>query len=92
MDRLENIISPQVPPRIKVAFAYLAHARWITWAPDASIPVRALTPLERSVETVALRAVQQYLLGEMDFAEEAPAAPKSGPGRKETPTENEANA
>jgi hypothetical protein len=54
--------------------------------------VRALTPLERSVETVALRAVQQYLLGEMDFAEEAPAAPKSGPGRKETPTENEANA
>jgi hypothetical protein len=92
MERLENILSPQVPSRIKVAFAFLAHTRWITWAPDASIPVRALTPLERSVETIALRAVQQYLLGEMDFAEGAPPAPKPVTGKNETPVEKEPSA
>jgi hypothetical protein len=71
MERLDNIVV-QVPPRIRVAFAYLTHARMITWAPDTSIAVRALTPLEQSVHAAALRAVQQYLLGEMDFAEETP--------------------
>jgi hypothetical protein len=78
MDKLDNMISLQVPPRVKVAYAYLLHTRTITWTPDVSVPVRELTPLEQSVQTVALRALQQYLLGEMDFAEQ-PATPPETP-------------
>ena len=48
----------------------------ITEQVDASIPMRCLTPLEHRVEEAALRALQQYLLGEMDFGEE-PAAPQA---------------
>jgi hypothetical protein len=66
---------PTVPPKIKAAFEFLHHARMITEQVDSSIPMRALTPLERSVEAAALRAVQMYLLGEMDFVESAPPAP-----------------
>lgn len=66
---------PALPPKIKAAFDFLHHARMVTEQSDASIPVRGLTPLEKSVETAALRAVQQYLLGEMDFVEDAPPAP-----------------
>ena len=69
---------PAFPPRIKAAFYFLNHARLVTEQVDASIPMRSLTALEKSVEAAALRAVQQYLLGEMDFVEHAPAAP----GRK----------
>jgi hypothetical protein len=43
---------------------------------DVSLPVRELSPLEKSVQTAALRALQQYLLGEMDFVEPS-AAPRS---------------
>ena len=60
---------PQLPPKVKAAFEYLYHTRMITEQHDAAIPPRDLTPLEKSVETAALRAVQQYLMGEMDFAE-----------------------
>ena len=70
MDRNENI-GPQYPPRIRAAFNYLGYARMITWQIDAAIPTRDLTPLEKSVETAALRAVQMYLLGEMDFRDDA---------------------
>ena len=65
---------PTLPPRIKAAFQFLHHARMITEQVDASIPMRSLTPLEKRVEEAALRALQQYLLGEMDFAEANPAA------------------
>jgi hypothetical protein len=65
---------PPLPPRIKAAFDFLDHARSITTQMDASIPARELSPLEKSVETAALRALQQYLLGEMDFAEPPPSA------------------
>src|SRR5215469_16874968 len=58
---------PALPPKIKAAFDFLHHARMITEQVDASIPMRSLTPLEKSVEAAALRTVQQYLLGEMDF-------------------------
>lgn len=62
-----------MPPRIRAAFDFLSHVRMITEQTDASIPMRDLTPLEKSVEQAALRAVQQFLLGEMDFAEPPPA-------------------
>ena len=61
--------TPPLPARIRVAFGFLHHARMISEQMDASIPTRALTPLEKSVELAALRVVQQYLLGEMDFVE-----------------------
>ena len=79
MERTENF-SNQYPAKIRAAFVYLGYARMITLQTDSSIPVRELTPLERSVETAALRAVQQYLLGEMDFAE---AEPKAQPQKAE---------
>jgi hypothetical protein len=72
---------PPVPPRITAAFDYLDHVFLITMQRDVSIPARELTPLEKSVEAAALRAVQQYLLGEMDFREitpEAKAAKREG--------------
>ncbi len=67
--------APVLPPKIKAAFDFLHHARMVTEQTDASIPMRTLTPLEKSVEVAALRTVQQYLLGEMDFVEEAQSAP-----------------
>jgi hypothetical protein len=73
MDRNHNSEygGPQYPPRIKAAFQFLGYTRLITWQTDAAIPPRELTSLEKSVETAALRAVQQYLLCEMDFREDA---------------------
>ncbi|HTW93445.1 MAG TPA: hypothetical protein VMD30_01540 [Tepidisphaeraceae bacterium] len=78
MDRPENNFPP-LPPKICTAFRYLYYTRMVTWAPDVSIPVRELTPLEKSVQTVALRALQQYMLGEMDFAEKLEADDKEKP-------------
>src|SRR4051812_46601136 len=69
---------PELPPKIRAAFDFLQHARVITEQTDASIPTRALTPLEKSVEAAALRAVQQYLLGETEFVEDAPAQKRRG--------------
>ena len=74
---------PVLPPKIKAAFDFLHHARMVTEQVDASIPMRVLSPLERSVEAAALRAVQQYLLGEMDFVEDVPAAPERKGGEEE---------
>jgi len=58
-----------LPPRIKAAFDFLDHVRDVTSQWDVSVPPRTLSPLEKNVQTAALRALQQYLLGEMDFAE-----------------------
>jgi hypothetical protein len=58
-----------IPPRVRAAMDLLQYTRQITEQYDVSLPARQLTPLERSVEAAALRAVQQYLLGEMDFRE-----------------------
>jgi len=63
-----------LPPRIKAAFDFLNHAYYVTTQTEASIPARELSPLEKSVETAALRALQQYLLGEMDFVESSEQA------------------
>ena len=70
---------PVLPPRIKAAFQFLHLARLITEQVDASIPMRGLSPLEKGVEAAALRALQQYLLGEMDFAEDT--QPAAAPAR-----------
>ena|ERR1700722_10920858 len=70
--RSDNGNGSPLPTRIKAAFDYLEHVRVVTTQFDASVPSRELTPLEKSVESAALRAVQQYLLGEMDFAEPTP--------------------
>jgi hypothetical protein len=78
--------SPTLPPRIKAAFDFLHHTRMVTEQVDASIPMRPLTALEKSVEAAALRVLQQYLLGEMDFAEEPPAPPARG-GADDSPRE-----
>jgi hypothetical protein len=67
--------APPLPPRIRVAFDFLDHVRQVTMQMDASIPARELSPLEKSVELAALRALQHYLLGEMDFAENTPISP-----------------
>jgi hypothetical protein len=60
--------SQAIPPQIRVALSVLSHTRFITWQVDAAIPVRDLTSLERSVEATALRTIQHYMLGEMDYA------------------------
>jgi hypothetical protein len=73
--RFDNGNGPPLPPRIKAAFDYLDHVRQVTTQMDASVPARDLSPLEKNVELAALRALQQYLLGEMDFVE-TPAAPR----------------
>ena len=73
--RYDNGNGPPLPPRIKAAFDFLEHVRTVTMQMDASVPARDLSPLEKSVELAALRALQQYLLGEMDFAE-TPSASK----------------
>jgi hypothetical protein len=65
---------PAMPPRIKAAFEFIHHARMVTEQTDTAIPMRPLTALERSVEFAALRTIQQYLLGEMDFSEPAQTA------------------
>jgi hypothetical protein len=65
----------ELPPRIKAVFEFLEHARDVTSQWQPSIPARELSKLEKNVETAALRALLQYLLGEMDFAE-PPALPK----------------
>ena len=73
--------APTPPPRVRAAFAFRHHARMITEQVDSAIPMRSLTLLEKSVEAAALRTVQQYLLGEMDFAQEEaqePAPKQSG--------------
>jgi hypothetical protein len=75
--KYDNGNGSPLPPRVKAAFDYLEHVRVLTMQMEASIPARELSPLERSVQAAALRALQQYLLGEMDFAE-APAASKPG--------------
>jgi hypothetical protein len=66
---------PLLPPRIKAAFDYLDHVRSVTEQMDVSIPARELSPLEKKVELAALHALQQYLLGEIDFAEQPSPAP-----------------
>ena len=80
MGRLDDTT---LPPRVKAAFEYLHLARIITEQVDAAIPMRSLSTLEKSVEGAALRTLQQYLLGEMDFAEPSAGqvvAPKSDEG------------
>jgi hypothetical protein len=72
--RIDNGSASVLPPRIKAAFDFLDYARMITTQYDATVPVRNLTPMEKSVEQASLRALQQYLLGEMDFAENTPAS------------------
>lgn len=64
--------SSSVPPRVQAALDYLSHVRWVTQQDDASIPARTLSPLERSVESAALRTLQSYFLCEMDFGDAAP--------------------
>lgn len=73
-DHSENN-NTDLPPRIQAAFDFLEHARDVTYQWQPSIPARELSKLEKSVETAALRALLQYLLGEMDFAE-PPASSK----------------
>jgi hypothetical protein len=87
-DKSDNDSS--LPPHIKAAFDYLEHVRDLTQQWDATIPVRELTSVEKSVHTAALRALQQYLLGEMDFAETSepskPAKRKDGDGTASAPS------
>ena len=65
----------RMPPRIRAAFEYLDYVRETTQQTDASIPARQLSALEKSVEAASLRAVQLYVLGEMDFDEPGVSAP-----------------
>ena len=69
--------SAALAPRNKAAFDFLEHTRESRSQWDAAIPARDLTPLEKCVETAALRALQQYLLGEMDFVEAPPPEAKT---------------
>jgi hypothetical protein len=81
-----------IPPQIRVAFGVLYHARMATDQCDSSISPRELTPLEKSVRTTALRAIQHYLLGEMDFAAVESTAPLAEPVPKEADSDDSAAA
>jgi len=62
--------------------------RVLTTQFDTSIPPRELSALEKSVQAAALRALQQYLLGEMDFVETAaPSKPAKRDGEEGTASE-----
>jgi hypothetical protein len=61
-----------LPPRVQAALDYIDHTRWITQQFSPAITPRALTPLEQSVETAALRTLQSYFLGEMDYGDAPP--------------------
>lgn len=65
---------PRLPLRIRVAFKVLEHipssARFRL---DDDEPPRQLTPMEKSTQDAALSVLQQYLLGEMDYADAPPA-------------------
>lgn len=62
----------KLPARVQAALDFINHTRWVTQQDDASIPPRSLTKLEQSVETAALRTLQSYFLGEMDFGDAPP--------------------
>jgi hypothetical protein len=76
---MRNDTPRSVPPRIQVALDFLTHTRWVTQQEDASVPARSLTPLEKAVESAALRTLQSYLLGEMDFGDVPPVAAQEPP-------------
>lgn len=69
-----------LPPKVRAAFDFLHHTRMVTEQVDASIPMRSLSAMERSVEQAALRVLQQYLLGEMEFSESSIEAPEGKKG------------
>jgi hypothetical protein len=66
----DNSNAQELPLKVKAAFDYLYHTYRLTDRTDATIPARTLTSLEKSVETTALRVVQQYLLGEIECGDE----------------------
>jgi hypothetical protein len=72
MSKEDDNTERPLPPQIRVAFGVLYHTRETTDQWDASMPARELTPLEKSLHATALRTIQLYLLGEMDFAAREP--------------------
>lgn len=65
----------ELPPRVKASFDFIYHTWRITEQVNSAIPTRDLTPLERNVETVALRTIMQFMLGEIDFVDKTEPSP-----------------
>lgn len=67
---------PRLPQRVHASLTYLHYCRCILEQTDASIPGGELTAAESRVKNAALRVLQQYFDGEMDFAEASPRSPR----------------
>lgn len=68
------------PARVQAALEYLRYCDSAITQCDVSIPARQLTPAEARVRESALRVLDAYFLGEMDFGDAPPRAipPESG--------------
>ncbi len=67
-----NQQSPDKPARVQAALEYLRYCDGVVSQCDVSIPARQLTPSESSVRESALRVLQAYFLGEMDYGDAPP--------------------
>jgi hypothetical protein len=63
---------PNKPSRVQTALDYLDYCESVTHQCDVSAPARALTQTEQKVREAALRVLQSYFLGEMDFGDLPP--------------------
>ena len=84
-----NQYSPDKPARVQAALEYLRYCDAAVTQCDVSIPVRQLTPGELSVRESALRVLQAYFLGEMDFGDAPPrCAPDDSDDEEGAPVPN----
>ncbi|MEM7228981.1 MAG: hypothetical protein AAF432_09220 [Planctomycetota bacterium] len=67
----------RLPPRVRAAFRYLTHCRWVTSCDDHTSGGRQLSPNEQRVADAALDVLTLYFTGEMDYGDAPPRASTS---------------
>lgn len=71
--------SSPLPQRVEAALQYLRYCDCRQTRCDSTLAEPTLTPLEASVQQSALRVLQAYFLGEMNYAD-APAPRREDEG------------
>lgn len=74
-----------LPARVQAALGYLLHCWRITDQSDAEIKPRPLTAQESQVQACALRVLEMYFSGELDFGDLAPRG-ENADGEGDAPT------
>jgi hypothetical protein len=67
------------PARVQAAMNFLYYMRCLSLGDDCERPTRDLSALEQAVHNAALKALQSYFLGEMDYGDVAPPSPAASP-------------